>query len=377
METVLHHNDLMVHRVHRHEPPVSADPLTILHLDSDMVAINKPHSIPVHPCGRYRHNSVVFLLGKEHNLRNLHTIHRLDRLTSGLLLFARNLTTAQRMEQQIRERQVSKEYICKVHGKFTEQVNKIFNESIKNFDATIHFICSEPVLCTEPIVIVTHKLGICRVDPAGKTCLTSFTRLSYDIHKDISILKCEPKTGRMHQIRVHLQWLGHPIVNDPLYCHPAWGPHRGRNGLGIGDMDQVISDIVKSNYNSEEAAVEATPTATPIDHPHNYKTVHSVTPAPTITKDEEKLPVKGEEEREDIVEKTEFEDGLTSDGSVPDPDCTECGLVHPDPTPDQLIMYLHALRYAGPDWEYCADMPPWAKSGDKSLTESGEMEISR
>ena len=52
------------------------------------------------------------------------------------------------------------------------------------------FICSEPVLCTEPIVIVTHKLGICRVDPAGKTCLTSFTRLSYDIHKDTSILKC-------------------------------------------------------------------------------------------------------------------------------------------------------------------------------------------
>ncbi|CAI8032883.1 RNA pseudouridylate synthase domain-containing protein 2 [Geodia barretti] len=346
METVLHHNDLMVHRVHRHEPPVSADPLTILHLDSDILAINKPHSIPVHPCGRYRHNSVVFLLGKEHSLRNLHTIHRLDRLTSGLLLFARNLTTAQRMEQQIRERQVSKEYICKVHGKFPD----------------------EPVLCTEPIVIVTHKLGICRVDPAGKTCLTSFTRLSYDIHKDTSILKCEPKTGRMHQIRVHLQWLGHPIVNDPLYCHPAWGPHRGRDGLGIRDMDQVISDIVKSNYNSQEAAVEATPTATP------YKTVHSVTPAPAIAKDEEKLPEKGEE-REDTVEKTEFEDGLTSsgsDGSVPDPDCTECGLVHPDPTPDQLMMYLHALRYAGLDWEYCADMPSWAKSGDKSLTDSGE-----
>ena len=50
METVLQHNDLLVHRVHRHEPPVSALPLTILHQDSDIVAINKPHSIPVSLC---------------------------------------------------------------------------------------------------------------------------------------------------------------------------------------------------------------------------------------------------------------------------------------------------------------------------------------
>ena len=72
----------------------------------------------VHPCGRYRHNTVVFILAKEHGLKNLRTIHRLDRLTSGLLLFGRNPKKAREMEQQIRTRQVQKEYVCRVEGEF-------------------------------------------------------------------------------------------------------------------------------------------------------------------------------------------------------------------------------------------------------------------
>lgn len=60
----------------------------------------------MHPCGRYRHNTVVFILAKEYNLKNLRTIHRLDRLTSGILLFGRTPKKARQMEHQIRNRQV-------------------------------------------------------------------------------------------------------------------------------------------------------------------------------------------------------------------------------------------------------------------------------
>lgn len=74
----------------------------------------------VHPCGRYRHNTVVFILAKEYNLKNLRTIHRLDRLTSGLLLFGRSPKKARQMEHQIRNRLVSKEYVCRVEGEFPE-----------------------------------------------------------------------------------------------------------------------------------------------------------------------------------------------------------------------------------------------------------------
>ena len=77
-------------------------------------------SFQVHPCGRYRHNTVVFILAKEYNLKNLRTIHRLDRLTSGLLMFGRNPKKARDMEQQIRNRQVLKEYVCRVEGEFPE-----------------------------------------------------------------------------------------------------------------------------------------------------------------------------------------------------------------------------------------------------------------
>ncbi len=74
--------------------------------------------LQVHPCGRYRHNTVVFILAKEHNLKNLRTIHRLDRLTSGILLFGRTTKKARLMELHIRNRQVQKEYVCRVEGKF-------------------------------------------------------------------------------------------------------------------------------------------------------------------------------------------------------------------------------------------------------------------
>lgn len=76
--------------------------------------------LQVHPCGRYRHNTVVFILAKEYNLKNLRTIHRLDRLTSGLLLFGRSPKKARQMEHQIRNRQVQKEYVCRVEGEFPE-----------------------------------------------------------------------------------------------------------------------------------------------------------------------------------------------------------------------------------------------------------------
>ena len=163
---------------------MTSEKIKIVHIDDDLVAVNKPASIPVHPCGRYRHNTVVFILAKEHGLKNLHTIHRLDRLTSGLLLFGRNSKKAKEMEQQIRTRQVKKEYVCRVEGEFPE----------------------ESITCKEPIEVVSFKIGVCKVSSIGKDCHTDFQRLSFN--GNTSVVRCKPKTGRMHQIRVHLQYLG-------------------------------------------------------------------------------------------------------------------------------------------------------------------------
>lgn len=92
--------------MHRHEPPVTAQPIQILVENHEVVVVDKPSSLPVHPCGRFRHNTVIFILGKEHNLKELHTIHRLDRMTSGVLMFAKTVEVSKRIDEQVRERQV-------------------------------------------------------------------------------------------------------------------------------------------------------------------------------------------------------------------------------------------------------------------------------
>lgn len=104
-------NDFLKNTVHRHEPPVTAEPIRLLAEDEDMVVVDKPSSIPVHPCGRFRHNTVIFILGKEHQLKELHPLHRLDRLTSGVLMFAKTAAVSERIHEQVRDRQVSQTFI--------------------------------------------------------------------------------------------------------------------------------------------------------------------------------------------------------------------------------------------------------------------------
>lgn len=99
-------NDFLRNTVHRHEPPVTAQPIRILAEDEEVVVVDKPSSLPVHPCGRFRHNTVIFILGKEHGLRELHTLHRLDRMTSGVLMFAKTAAVSKRIDEQVRQRQV-------------------------------------------------------------------------------------------------------------------------------------------------------------------------------------------------------------------------------------------------------------------------------
>jgi len=111
-------NDFISHKVHRHELPVTDKRIEIIFEDDDILVVDKPGSVPVHPCGRYRHNTVTFILAKELGYKALHTVHRLDRLTSGVLIFAKSAQKSREMFELISERQVTKEYLCRVDGEF-------------------------------------------------------------------------------------------------------------------------------------------------------------------------------------------------------------------------------------------------------------------
>ncbi|CAA0816489.1 RNA pseudouridine synthase 7 [Striga hermonthica] len=177
-----------------HEPPVLANDIQILHSEPDVLTIYKPASVPVHPCGQYRKNTVVGILQAEQDLAPLFPIHRLDRLVSGLLIIARSASKADIFRQQARE--VKKQYVARVIGEFPD------NEQTAN--ANINYNAREGKSTAE--VNSVSK---------GKVACTKFTRISANGTE--SIVLCEPITGRTHQIRVHLQFLGRPIANDMLY----------------------------------------------------------------------------------------------------------------------------------------------------------------
>ncbi|KAK5607071.1 hypothetical protein CRENBAI_008864 [Crenichthys baileyi] len=346
LSVVLRNNDHMRNTVHRHEPPVIGTPLKILVDDGEVLVVDKPASIPVHPCGRFRHNTVIFILGKEHGISELHTVHRLDRLTSGVLLFARTLETSKKLDQMVRERQLEKEYVCRVEGEFPEG----------------------KLICEEPILVVSFKIGLCRVDPKGKECRTVFQRLSFN--GKTSVVRCLPLTGRTHQIRVHLQYLGFPILNDPIYGSHAWGPHRGKGGL-IGKSDEELLQALVEEHRSQEDlhllafmddCIGVTKEAEKVEETDSEADKSGKSfPAQAEDCSEKENSNKASSEEPQSLKSTVTNSAQKTAPGTHDHLCNECKLVRPDPTKKELIMYLHALRYKGPDFEYSAESPDWAK----------------
>ncbi|KAJ3060565.1 hypothetical protein HDU98_003494 [Podochytrium sp. JEL0797] len=293
LDYILQNGDLVCHRTHRHEPPVGDHKIKIVFQDADLLIVDKPPSIPVHPSGRYTHNTVLGILkSKEYGFENLFSVNRIDRLTSGILLIALTKKKANQLATELREREVSKTYLCRVRGKFPEGTTP----------------------CLEPILIMSNKLGINIVHPTGRPCETHFTFLSYNPTTDTSVVQCAPKTGRTHQLRVHLQYLGFPIANDPLYCNEAlWGPGMGKGG--VVDSEEVLERI-------KEAKV--------------------VGDLGVDWVDEEQVPEAAQEEVGD-----EFA-------------CLECLVVRKEPMKSQLKIYLHSWKYSGEGWAYETEMPEWA-----------------
>nr|XP_048315428.1 RNA pseudouridylate synthase domain-containing protein 2 isoform X2 [Myodes glareolus] len=334
-------NDFLRNTVHRHEPPVTAEPIRLLAENEDVVVIDKPSSIPVHPCGRFRHNTVIFILGKEHHLKELHPLHRLDRLTSGVLMFAKTAAFSEKIHEQVRDRQLEKEYVCRVEGEFPD----------------------EEVICKEPILVVSYKVGVCRVDPQGKPCETVFQRLSYNGHS--SVVRCRPLTGRTHQIRVHLQFLGHPILNDPIYNSTAWGPSRGQGGHIPKTDEELLRDLVAEHQAKEGLNVldicegDLVPGLMDSAAPSSELSKTSLQELTSVAQKTDGI-AEAASQGLDTPEKAKAAKADVRNQET-DPLCAECRLLRQDPLPQDLVMFLHALRYKGPDFEYVSPMPAWAQ----------------
>lgn len=246
------------------------------------------------------------------------------------------------------------------------------------------------MVCEEPILVVSFKVGLCRVDPKGKDCRTVFQRLSFDGRS--SVVRCLPLTGRTHQIRVHLQYLGFPILNDPIYGSSAWGPNRAKGGMVDMSNEEILEALIDEHRSKESLHLLDLPDEEmekgkrgpktessdgALDHNSLLKSVTESSDSACDGSSCEVLLVEGkdvcnsrptcetEAERNDCKKEDcvvdEHPNTTKSNAIVRDHLCGECKIVRPDPAEKDLVMYLHALRYKGPDFEYSTRLPDWAK----------------
>lgn len=180
--------------------PVSM-PLSILYEDEDILVINKPADMPVHPSiGNYTNtlaNGVAAYLDAKDEHSPFRCINRLDRDTSGALILAKNAFSAAVLSTQMRNRQIRRTYLAVVEG-------------ITPPNGTI----SAPISRVDDSVIERH-VDFLRGEPA----VTHYERL--EVKNEHSLLEIHLETGRTHQIRVHMGYIGHPLPADYLY-HPEY-----------------------------------------------------------------------------------------------------------------------------------------------------------
>lgn len=176
-------------------------PLDIVYEDDDLLVVNKPSGIVVHPAvGNYSHTLVNALMYHCNNLSQVNgvirpgIVHRIDADTSGLLLVAKNDMAHVDLAKQISEKSVKREYITLVDG--------VIKEDTATIDAPIGRD-------------VKNRKKMCVTADNSKDAITNIRVI--ERYKNSTLITCSLLTGRTHQIRVHMNYIGHSVINDPVY----------------------------------------------------------------------------------------------------------------------------------------------------------------
>lgn len=188
-----------VHRSHSEDLPENID-IDIIYEDEAVIIINKPAGMVVHPGAGNRTgtlvNALLYHFPKQAHLPRAGLVHRIDKDTTGLLVIARTKSAQLSLIDQLKDKSVYRHYQCIALG----AVHEVLRHA--QIDASIGRHS-------------THRTKMA-VKQTGKPALTHIVNAKY-LHERYSLLDIHLKTGRTHQIRVHLSYVGHPLVGDPVY----------------------------------------------------------------------------------------------------------------------------------------------------------------
>ncbi|MCP9333637.1 RluA family pseudouridine synthase [Lentilactobacillus hilgardii] len=184
-------------------------PLDIVYEDEDVIVVNKPQGMVVHPSAGHPNHTLVNALLFHSPLSSINgeyrpgIVHRIDKDTSGLLMVAKNDMAHKALSKQLKAKKNLRKYVALVHGRIKEDSGVI----------------------KAPIGRSPKDRKKQAIVADGRPAITHFEVM--ERFEDYTLIDCRLETGRTHQIRVHMQYIGHPIVGDPLY-----GPKKTIKGHG-------------------------------------------------------------------------------------------------------------------------------------------------
>ncbi|MEZ9875019.1 23S rRNA pseudouridine(955/2504/2580) synthase RluC [Vibrio breoganii] len=178
----------------------------ILYEDEHVLILNKPSGTAVHGGSGLKFGAIEALRALRPEARFLELVHRIDRDTSGILLIAKKRSALRHLQAQFREKTVQKYYFALVMGEWKSSIRKVTAPLLKN-----------------------EVNSIVRVNPNGKASETRFKII--EKLNNATLLQASPITGRTHQIRVHTQYVGHPIAWDDRYGDRRFDAFTGKEGL--------------------------------------------------------------------------------------------------------------------------------------------------
>lgn len=230
----------------KEEPPVDSSH-KILYEDSFFIAVQKSGDLPVHPAGKYFQNTLLSILEKEYSAK-LFPAHRIDRETSGIVLFARNPRIAAKLQEKISNGK--KTYTAIVRGKTPSEFENSasIGDSVENMSTV-------------------RKKRFAGKEGTEKAYTSFKTVFSFG---NFSFVKAFPETGRLHQIRVHLEHSGFPIVGDKIYG--------GDDSLFVRFINEGMTQELEKKLLMKRCALHAV--SIELKHPETGKQIKINSPLP-------------------------------------------------------------------------------------------------